>query len=175
MLYRYIRSWEGYKLHIGSNLPPKDNLRKEDKSPAPKVSFIRRFHCTQLLPQPKVVLHKCTLGLHCSTVENREASARTRSTIPFNLNSCCFKRCSAVTNAWCLQGTHSCYCVYQDIHLTTSSFPSLYTLRFIPDCNTSMDSLPWFWSIEARIPASPSVLSCSHFICACKAAWIIEE
>jgi len=33
-------------LHIGSNLPPKDNLRKEDKSSAPKVSFIRRFHCT---------------------------------------------------------------------------------------------------------------------------------
>jgi len=32
-------------LHIGSNLPPKDNLRKEDKSSAPKVSFIRRFHC----------------------------------------------------------------------------------------------------------------------------------
>jgi len=35
-------------LHIGSNLPPKDNLRKEDKSSAPKVSFIRRFHCTSL-------------------------------------------------------------------------------------------------------------------------------
>jgi len=33
-------------LHIGSNLPPKDNLRKEDKSSAPKVSFIRRFHCS---------------------------------------------------------------------------------------------------------------------------------
>ena len=32
--------------HIGSNLPTKDNLRKEDKSSAPKVSFIRRFHCT---------------------------------------------------------------------------------------------------------------------------------
>ena len=32
-----------YKLHIGSNLPPKDNLRKEDKSSAPKVSFIQRF------------------------------------------------------------------------------------------------------------------------------------
>ena len=47
MLSRYIRSWGGYKLHIGSNLPPKDNLRKEDKSSAPKVSFIRRFHCTQ--------------------------------------------------------------------------------------------------------------------------------
>ena len=31
---------------IGSNLPPKDNLWKEDKSSAPKVSFIRRFHCT---------------------------------------------------------------------------------------------------------------------------------
>jgi len=29
-------------LHIGSNLPPKDNLRKEDKSSAPKV---QRFHC----------------------------------------------------------------------------------------------------------------------------------
>ncbi len=28
------------------NLPPEDNLRKEDKSSAPKVSFIRRFHCT---------------------------------------------------------------------------------------------------------------------------------
>jgi len=35
-------------LHIGSNLPPKDNLRKEDKSSAPKVSFIRRFHCIGL-------------------------------------------------------------------------------------------------------------------------------
>jgi len=35
-------------LHIGSNLPPKDSLRKEDKSYAPKVSFIRRFHCIQL-------------------------------------------------------------------------------------------------------------------------------
>ena len=45
MLSRYIRSWGGYKLHIGSNLPPKDNLRKEDKISAPKVSFIRRFHC----------------------------------------------------------------------------------------------------------------------------------
>jgi len=33
-------------LHIGSKLPPKDNLRTEDKSSAPKVSFIRRFHCT---------------------------------------------------------------------------------------------------------------------------------
>ncbi len=29
------------------NLPPEDNLRKEDKSSAPKVSFIRRFHCTR--------------------------------------------------------------------------------------------------------------------------------
>jgi len=28
-------------LPIGSNLPPKGNLRKEDKSSAPKVSFIR--------------------------------------------------------------------------------------------------------------------------------------
>ena len=133
MLYRYIRSWEGYKLHIGSNLPPKDNLRKEDKSPAPKVSFIRRFHCTQLLPQPKVVLHKCTLGLHCSTVENREASARTRSTIPFNLNSCCFKRCSAVTNAWCLQGTHSflLLCVSRHtlnhLQLSITIYPTFHT------------------------------------------------
>jgi len=33
-------------LHVGSNLPPKDNLRKEEKSSAPKVSFIRRFHCS---------------------------------------------------------------------------------------------------------------------------------
>jgi len=42
-------------LHIGSNLPPKDNLQKEDKSSAPKVSFIRRFHCSitkTTLPQP---------------------------------------------------------------------------------------------------------------------------
>ena len=45
MLSRYIRSWGGYKLHIGSNLPPKDNLWKEDKSSAPKASFIWRFHC----------------------------------------------------------------------------------------------------------------------------------
>jgi len=38
-------------MHIGSNLPPKDNLRKEDNSSAPKVSFIRRFHCRpQTLP-----------------------------------------------------------------------------------------------------------------------------
>ena len=36
MLSRYIRSWVGYKLHIGSNLPPKDNLRKEDKALLPK-------------------------------------------------------------------------------------------------------------------------------------------
>ena len=28
------------------NLPPKDNLQKEDKSSAPKVSFIRRLHCS---------------------------------------------------------------------------------------------------------------------------------
>jgi len=35
----------GYKMHIGSNLPPKDNLQKKDKSSAPKVSFIWRFHC----------------------------------------------------------------------------------------------------------------------------------
>jgi len=46
MLSRYIGSWDGYQLHIGSNLPPKYNLWKEDKSSAPKVSFIRRFHCT---------------------------------------------------------------------------------------------------------------------------------
>jgi len=32
-------------MHIGLNLPPKDNLRKEDTSSAPKVSFIQRFHC----------------------------------------------------------------------------------------------------------------------------------
>ena len=48
MLSRYIRSWGGYRFHIGSNLPPKDNLWKEDKSSAPKVSFIRRFHCIGL-------------------------------------------------------------------------------------------------------------------------------
>ncbi len=30
------------------NLPPEDNLRNEDKSSAPKVSFIGRFHCIQL-------------------------------------------------------------------------------------------------------------------------------
>ncbi len=30
------------------NLPPKDNLRKEDRSTAPKVSFIRRFHCSTI-------------------------------------------------------------------------------------------------------------------------------
>jgi len=35
-------------LHIGSNLPQKDNLRKADKSSAPKVSFVRRFHCSSL-------------------------------------------------------------------------------------------------------------------------------
>jgi len=45
MLSRYIRSWGGYKLHIGLNLPPKGNLRKEDKSSALKVSFIQRFQC----------------------------------------------------------------------------------------------------------------------------------
>ena len=56
MLSRYIRSWGGYKLHIGSNLPPKDNLRKEDKSSAPKVSFIRRFHCSTTV----VPLQHCT-------------------------------------------------------------------------------------------------------------------
>jgi len=38
-----------YKVHIGSNLPPKDNLRKEDKSSAPKVSFLRRFHCIHIV------------------------------------------------------------------------------------------------------------------------------
>jgi len=32
-------------LHTGSNLPTKDNLQKEDKTSAPKVSFIWRFHC----------------------------------------------------------------------------------------------------------------------------------
>jgi len=45
MLSKYVTSWGGCKLHIGSNLPLKDNLRKEDKSSAPKVSFIRRFQC----------------------------------------------------------------------------------------------------------------------------------
>ena len=28
-----------------SNLPPEDSLQIKDKSPAPKVSFIRRLHC----------------------------------------------------------------------------------------------------------------------------------
>ena len=49
MLSRYIRSWGGYKFHIGLNLPPKDNLWKEDKRSAPKVSFIRMFHCRMLM------------------------------------------------------------------------------------------------------------------------------
>ncbi len=31
---------------VSSNLnEPEDNLQKEDKSSAPKLSFIRRFHC----------------------------------------------------------------------------------------------------------------------------------
>ena len=47
MLSSYIRSCEGYKFRIGSNLPPKDNLRKKDKSSAPKMSLIRTFHCIQ--------------------------------------------------------------------------------------------------------------------------------
>ena len=33
---------------LARTLPPKDNLRNEDKSSAPKVSFIWRFHCTTL-------------------------------------------------------------------------------------------------------------------------------
>ena len=41
MLSRYIRSWVGYKLHIGSNLPPKDNLQKEDKALLPKCPLFR--------------------------------------------------------------------------------------------------------------------------------------
>jgi len=45
-------------LHIGLNLPPKDNLRKEDKRSAPKVSFIRRFHCTHL----SVFLYRMNTG-----------------------------------------------------------------------------------------------------------------
>ena len=32
------------------NLPPEDNLRKEGKSSAPKLSFIRRFHCIYNVP-----------------------------------------------------------------------------------------------------------------------------
>ncbi len=38
------------------NLPPEDNLRKEDKSSAPKVSFIRRFHW-QTLKHEKIHDH----------------------------------------------------------------------------------------------------------------------
>ena len=67
MLSRHIRSWGGYKLHIGSNFPPppKDNLRKEDKSSVPKVSFIRRFHCTYPiypLSPSTVFIFSCTLN-----------------------------------------------------------------------------------------------------------------
>jgi len=42
-------------LHIGLNLPPKDNIRKEDKSSATKVSFIRRFHCITSLSQSNLI------------------------------------------------------------------------------------------------------------------------
>ena len=56
MLSRYIRSCGGCKLQIGLNLPPKDNLWKEDKSSAPKVSFIRRFHCIQENLQDSAIL-----------------------------------------------------------------------------------------------------------------------
>jgi len=44
---------------MGSNLPPKDNLRKEDKSSDPKVSFIWRFHCT---------LKQCTTHLKVNNI-----------------------------------------------------------------------------------------------------------
>jgi len=44
-------------LHTGLNLPPKDNLRKEDKSSAPKVSFIWRFHCN-FLPSLATIIHQ---------------------------------------------------------------------------------------------------------------------
>ena len=59
MLSRYIR------LHIGSNLPPKDNLQKEDKSYAPKVSFILTFHCS-------IFLHcnPCIVRNHVNTFNN---------------------------------------------------------------------------------------------------------
>ena len=43
-------------MHIDSNLPPKDNLQKEDKSSAPKVSFIQRFDCIVIF----TLLYTCT-------------------------------------------------------------------------------------------------------------------
>jgi len=42
-------------LHIGSNLPPKDNLGKEEKRSAPKVFFIWSFHCRMLVSVKKLV------------------------------------------------------------------------------------------------------------------------
>jgi len=49
-------------LHIGLNLPPKDNLREEDKSSAPKVSFIRRFHCNTHVGCNNLVQHLQSFG-----------------------------------------------------------------------------------------------------------------
>jgi len=46
LLLSFSTCYPGILGLFGLNLPPKDNLRKEDKSSAPKVSFIRRFHCT---------------------------------------------------------------------------------------------------------------------------------
>jgi len=81
---RYIRSWGGYKLHIGSNLPPKDNLRKEDKSSAP---FIRRFHCkvNQIPYLLKVYYVSWTVYMLLYTIISHTTLGSHQSKTPLNL------------------------------------------------------------------------------------------
>ena len=51
-----------------SNLPPEDSLQIEDKNRAPKVSFIRRLHCSEILqggyPRPTTVVTFFFLLVH---------------------------------------------------------------------------------------------------------------
>ena len=48
---------------ILNNLREEDNLRREDKSAVPKVSSLRRFHCTQSITTTVVLEGKYNIPL----------------------------------------------------------------------------------------------------------------
>ena len=87
------------------NLPPEDNLRIKDRSPYPKVSFIRRFHCIAVIANV------------CVWYVQSLAAVASQSTSPFTMLR--LKLIAIVNIAKITDCTHRmCMCISIDVALS---------------------------------------------------------
>ena len=118
------------------NLRDKDNLRRKDKSAVPKVSFVRRFHCSWIIHLPPVQYYQ---GRSSSRKGGRATAVRPKRLTCMRMRKFCemLVRSVAGENGACLGA------VISGVLLTASAHFFRYLLSLFSLPPSRPRPLPW--------------------------------